>query len=208
MITGQLHKTVGSVRWQDYRCNDTGVVVYYESDKDSELPIRKVSVKNPTDAVFDPNYETRTYGFYGCDSSSLRNSFVKQRMGYVFFMTRYKGTIQKLSNKLMITGYYKIGQNYEVQNLHLRCLEKYTCFNGKQCQALLAKEAVFLSPEEAYQLTAASLKSLGYEKKVTRMTKIELSQEQVKKVLKKFEGKHNCITEYSDTTQELLQEVY
>ncbi|MGM0444483.1 MAG: hypothetical protein ACQEQV_09870 [Fibrobacterota bacterium] len=207
MITGDVHKTVGSVRWQEYICNDSGIIVYYESDKDSELPIRKVSVKSIDDAHFEPNYETGTYGFYGCANSTLRNNFVKKHRGYVFFMTRYQGTVQQLNGKLMITGYYKVGKSFDVQNLHLRYLDSYTCFNGKQCQALLADEKLFVRPEDAYQLTAASLKSFGYEKKVTRMTKIEVDEDRVKKILKKFKDKENVVDMYSTTTQELLEDL-
>jgi hypothetical protein len=207
MITGYLDKLVGSVRWQDYRAKNTGVIVYYESDKDSDLPIRKVSVSRLSEADFDPNYETKTYGFYGCENTNLRNNFIKKRRKYVFFMTRYRGTIQKYANKLMITGYYRVAKNYDVQNLHLRSLEKYTCFNAKQCQAFLADEAAFFAPEDAYHLTAASLKSFGYEKKVTRMTKIEVDEDNTKKILKKFKGKDDIRAEYAETTQELLSEL-
>lgn len=204
MINGDIPGTVNSVKWQGYRGGDAGVIVYYESDPNSELPIRKVPVKESQSAFFDPNYETKTFGLYGCGATNLRNKFVKKKWGYVFFITKYKGTIEEFEDKLIMTGYYRIDRTADVQKLHLRHLDEYSCFDARNCHALRADEAVFLKTEDSYNLTTTSLKSFGHDKKVTKMTKIEITDEMVKKILKKFTGKENAIEEYCDLTQELL----
>jgi hypothetical protein len=198
---------VNSLKWQGYRGGDKSIVVYYESDSNSELPLRKIPEEGAKKHISaDPNYETLTYGLYDCGKSKMRNTFVKRKYGYVFFMTRYEGTDEKLEGKVMITGYYKVDRTADVQKLHLRQLESSSCMSDRICQALRAVEAVFVSTEDAYILTAASLKSLGYEKKVTRMTKIDLDEEQTKKVIKKFAGKENIISKYVEETLDLLPE--
>lgn len=198
-MEGKVTVGIKSIKWQGFRSGTTGIVVYYESDTDSELPIRMITGTRKTDHnEVDPNYETMTYGLYDCVNSKLRNVFARKKYGYVFFMTRYQGTIEELEGKYLLTGYYRVDATSDVQKLHLRHLEDTTCINGKTCQALRAGEAVFLTAEDSYKLTKAALKSIGYEKKVTRMTKIELTEEMVKKLLKKFEGKENALAKYID----------
>ncbi len=196
-MEGKVTVNAGSIKWQGYRSGTTGFVVFYESDTESELPIRMITGTRKTDHnEMDPNYESKTYGLFDCVNSKMRNQFEKKKYGYIFFMTRYQGKIAELNDKVLITGYYKIGSTSDVQKLHLRHLEDSACINSKTCSALKADEAVFLSAEDSYKLTTAGLKSIGYDKKVTRMTKIELDEEMVKKLLKKFDGKENQIDAY------------
>lgn len=199
--------TMGVISWQGYRHKETGVVVYYDSSETNLLPIRTNIGKKGKPADFDPNYETKTYGLQSCTASRHRTNFVKNKSGYLFFMTKYQGSDKKLKDKFMITGYYKIASIAEVQKLHIRNfgMEDSSCFNEKLCYALKAGEsendAVFLSQEDSYILTAASLKALGIDKKITKATKIELDEEKTKKLLKKFEGKENKIADYIAQTQ-------
>jgi hypothetical protein len=123
-------------------------------------------------------------------------------------MTKYAGPDAKLKDKFMVTGYYKIGSIAEVQKLHLRYIEDNSCIAEKLCYALRASvnekgesDVVFLSQEDAYILSAAALKSLGIEKKITKAAKIELDEDKTKKLLKKFEGKENKIADYISQTQ-------
>lgn len=206
MIDGMITTSVNSVKWQGFRGGDTGMIVYYESDPNSELPLRKIPVKEGVIPVMDPNYETKTYGMYHCKNTKLRNSFVKKKFGYLFFMTKYDGTDPKYDGKVMITGYYKIGSYADMQKLHLRHLNENSCLNDRVCQGLRATDAVFVKPEDAYILTTAALKSLDYEKKITRMSKIVLTDEMVVKVLKKFKGKENILEQYVEETTDLMPE--
>lgn len=195
------------VSWQGYRHKEIGIIVYYDSCEMSLLPIRTNSSKKGKQADADPNYETATYGLHSCTASRHRTNFVKNKCGYVFFMTRYQGANQKLKDKMMVTGYYKIGSTAEIQKLHLRYfgLEGSSCFAEKLCYALKASpgenDVVFLSDEDSYVLTAAALKSLGIDKKITKATKIELDEEKTKKLLKKFEGKENKVADYIALTK-------
>ena len=190
------------ISWQGYRHKETGVIVYYDSNETALLPIRTNIGKKGKSPDADPNYETATYGLHSCTASRHRTNFVKNKCGYVFFMTKYQGANDKLKDKMIITGYYKIGSIAEVQKLHLRYfgLDDSSCFAEKACYAFKASEgegsAVFLSDEDSYVLNAASLKSLGIDKKITKATKIELDEEKTKKLLKKFEGKENRIADY------------
>ena len=189
---------MGLISWQGYRHKETGVIVYYDSSETALLPIRANIGKKGKSADADPNYETATYGLQSCTASRHRTNFVKNKFGYLFFMTKYQGTEKKHKDKIMITGYYKIANVAEVQKIHIRNLgmEDSSCFNEKLCYALKADEAVFLSEEDCYVLTKASLSALGIDKKITKATKIELDEEKTKKLLKKFEGKENKIADY------------
>lgn len=190
--------TMSLISWQGYRHKETGVIVYYDSSETNTLPIRTNIGKKGKIADADPNYETLTYGLQSCTASAHRTNFVKNKCGYLFFMTKYQGAEKKHKDKIMITGYYKIASIAEVQKIHIRNLgmEDSSCFNSKLCYALKAEEAVFLAEEDCYVLTKASLSALGIDKKITKATKIELDEEKTKKLLKKFEGKENKIADY------------
>ncbi|MDR0303590.1 MAG: hypothetical protein LBH98_02310 [Chitinispirillales bacterium] len=199
---------ISNISWQGYRHKEIGVIVYYDSNETALLPIRTTTSKNVDD---DPNYESATYGLYSCSSSRHRANFVKNKYGYVFFMTKYQGRNEKFKDKIMVTGFYKIGSIADVQKLHLRYLQKNSCFSEKLCYALKSSvnekgenDAVFLSEEDAYILNPSALKSLGIDKKITKATKIELDEEHTKKLLKKFEGKDNKISDYIKQTQQNL----
>ena len=69
----------------------SAMVVFYGGDPISELPIREVPEELPSDVVQDPNYETGTYGLYACSRSQIRNAFVKAKMRYLVFLTKYVG---------------------------------------------------------------------------------------------------------------------
>ena len=201
---------ISNILWQGYRHKDTGIVIYYDSHEAAALPVRASVAKGGKSAGNDPHYESATYGLHSCSASRYRINFVKNKFGYVFFMTKYQGRNEKLKDKIMITGFYKIGSVADVQKMHLRYLDSNSCFAEKLCYALKAaanekgeSEAVFLSEEDAYVLNSTSLKSLGFDKKITKTTKIELNEEQTKKLLKKFEGKENKIADYIKQTKEL-----
>jgi hypothetical protein len=187
-IVMNINTAAANIFWQGYRHKGTGVIVYYDSDETSLLPIRTSLGKKGKAADADPNYETGTYGLYGCSASPHRTKFIKNKFGYLFFMTKYSGADIKLKDKIIITGYYKIGSISEVQKLHLRYIDENSCIAEKLCYALKASinetggnDLVFLSLEDAYQLNSAAMKLLGIEKKITKATKIELDEERTKK---------------------------
>jgi hypothetical protein len=197
-----------NISWQGYRHKTTGVIIYYDSDETALLPIRVTTDKKGNPANSDPNYETGTYGLHSCTSSNYRANFVKNKCGYIFFMTKYQGKDEKLKDKFIVTGYYAIGSTAEVQKLHLRYLDGNSCSSEKMCFALKASQnengennAAFFSLDDAYVLNSVALKSFGIDKKITKATKIELDEEKTKKLLKKFEGKENKIADYISQTK-------
>jgi len=204
--------TMKTADWQGYRHKDTGVLVYYDADETSALPVRATVGSKGKSANADPNYESGTYGLYSCTASPHRTKFVKNKLGYIFFMTKYQGTDVKMKDKVVVTGYYRIGSVADVRNLHLRHLEDNSCFAEKNCYALRSNvgengenEMFFVSYDDAFLLNPAALKSLEIDKKITKAAKIELDEDKTKKLLKKFEGKENKVAEYISQTAELAE---
>ncbi|MDD5674004.1 MAG: hypothetical protein PHC61_07575, partial [Chitinivibrionales bacterium] len=99
-----LKKNVEGFPWQDYRGSNSGMIVLYDSDPLSELPIREVPEDNASATQPDPHYESGTYGVYGCVRPKIRNSFFKSKLRYLFFMTKYVGTKEEFKNAYFITG--------------------------------------------------------------------------------------------------------
>ena len=92
VFNGTLTRHVDSIPWQDYRASENGMVLYYTTEPISEIPVREIPEEIPSSVSPDPHYETGTYGLYGCSRAKIRNTFVKSKTRYVFFMSRYVGT--------------------------------------------------------------------------------------------------------------------
>ena len=99
-----LSLTPESAAWQDYRSSNTGMVVFYASDPISELPIREVPEELPSEILPDPHYETGTYGLYACGKSKIRAAFVKSKIRYLVFVTKYAGTNVEFKDKSALPG--------------------------------------------------------------------------------------------------------
>ncbi|MFW6221527.1 MAG: hypothetical protein ACOC4C_03595 [Fibrobacterota bacterium] len=202
-LEGSIPKHVDSIPWQDYRGSETGMVIFYPTDPVSELPIREVPEEVTSEVLPEPNYETATYGLYGCSRPKIRNSFVKAKMKYLFFMTKYAGSNYDFSDTLMITGYYRIAKTANVQKLHIRYLSDYSCLNDDACQALRADEVHFLSVQDAMVLTPEFLESMGYTSRVTKQTRISIDEEKTAEILKYIRSKPNHVEEYIEETRRL-----
>ncbi len=202
--TGSVPVHVASLKWQDYRGLGTGTVVYYNSDSVSELPIREIPEEIPSDIVAEPNYETGSYGVYGCTQTKMRNAFAKKKQGYLFFMTRYSGTNPEFLDDLMVTGFYHVSHIADSQKLHIRYLNEYSCISDKQCTAMRADEIHFVSVEDAYMVSPEKLEEWGASTRVTRQTKIALEEEQVQELLEYLRSKENKISEYKEITEDLM----
>ncbi|MBD3317704.1 MAG: hypothetical protein GF344_18105 [Chitinivibrionales bacterium] len=202
-IPGTVPKHVESIPWQDYRASETGLIAYYNSDPVSELAIREIPEQYPSEVAPDPNYETGTYGLYGCGRNKVRNTLVKAKSRYLFFMTRYEGTIGENYDRVLVTGYYRVAAVADVQKLHIRYLEEYSCIGSEKCMALRADEAAFVSVEDAYEVSSDVLKSWGAATRVTKQTRIALDEEQTKQVLEHLKSKPNRIDDYIEQTKQL-----
>lgn len=198
-----IPKHVDNIPWQDYRGSDKGMVIYYNTDPVSEMPIREVPDELPTDIVPEPNYETLTWGLNSCSHAKIRTAFVKSKLRYLFFMTKYTGANYDFMDQLMITGYYRIYKTANAQKLHIRHLENYSCIGEETCVALRADEAYFLSLNDAFILTPKILESWGATSRITRQTRIILDKEKTAELLEYFNSKTNRTQEYIDETERL-----
>jgi hypothetical protein len=201
---GILKKSVDTIAWQDYRASNTGMLVFYSTDPVSEMAIREV----PEDASLpfspDPHYETGTYGFYGCFKSKQRSSFAKSKSRYMFFMTKYTGTLEAFRDKLMVTGFYRVAKTADVQKIHIRYLSEYSCVDADSCTALRADEVHFVSLDNALIITDEVLKSWNYASKITKQTKIMLEVDKTEELLAYLRNKPNVRDQYIAETKRLL----
>lgn len=207
LVTGVVPVHAGSLKWQDYRGSDTGLIVYYNTDSVSELPIREIPEGIPSDVAAEPNYESATYGIYGCVQSKMRSVFVKKKFGYLFFMTKYSGTVPEFLDDLMITGYYKVKQTTDVQKLHIKHLDNYSCINDKSCVALRADVVRFVSVTDAFKITPKHLEKWGASSRITRQSKIELTADQVKEIVSFLDAKENVLDQYIEITADLTPSI-
>ncbi len=192
-----------SASWQDYRASNTSMVVFYASDPISEIPIREIPEELPSDIMPEPNYETGTYGYFGCSKSKIRNAFFKSKIRYLIFMTKYAGANADFKDKYFITGYYRITKVADVKRVHIRNLTDYSCLDEDVCYALRADQVRFTNVEDAYELTDKILKSWDYKARITRQTRILLNEEQTAKIIEFLDSKDNKLQEYIDETKRL-----
>ncbi len=203
LINGIIPVHVDSANWQDYRGSDIGMVVCYNTDPVSSIPIREVPEEIPSDIIPEPNYETGTFGFYGCRFTKMRNIFVKKKIGYLFFMTKYAGTKVEFADDNMVTGFYRIKQIVDAKKLHIRYLNEYSCLSEDFCYALHADQNWFVTIEDAFKITDEVLKSWNYQSRITRQTKIMLDEEKCGELLEYLKSKKNIVDIYIDETVRL-----
>lgn len=198
-----MDRPVEGVPWQDYRASNIGMVVFYASDPVSELPIREVPEEYPSTILPEPNYETGTYGFYGCSRTKIRATFVKSKIRYLIFVTKYAGSNADYKDKYLITGYYRINQIADVKKQHIRYCSDYSCLDENSCYALRADEVHFVDVEDAYPVTDQVLKSWGFKARLTRQSRIVLSEEQTTEIMEFLQSKPNISDKYVEETVRL-----
>ncbi len=191
--------SVESASWQDYRASNTAMIVFYATDPVSELPIREIPEELPTDILPEPNYETGTYGFYGCGKSKVRSAFVKSKIRNLFFITKYAGTKAEYKDRYFITGWYRIFKTADVKKLHIRYTSDYSCLDEEFCMALRSDAHRFVSIEDAFEVTPEVLKSWDCPTRLTKQTRIVLDEERTAAVLDHLMSK-------ADITGELIAE--
>lgn len=189
--------------WQDYRASNTGMVVFYTSDPVSEIPIREVPEEIPSEVTPEPHYETGTYGFYGCSKSKVRNAFVKSKIRYLLFMTKYEGAKADFKEKVMITGFYKITKVADVKKMHIRYCSEYSCLDEDTCSALKAEEVRFVNVEDALILSPEVLKKWDYKTKITKQARILLNEDQTLEVVEYLRNKPDATSQYVAETARL-----
>lgn len=192
-----------SASWQDYRASNTGMVVFYASDPISEIPIREIPEELPSEIAPEPNYETGTYGYFGCSKSKMRNTYFKSKIRYLIFMTKYVGARSEFKDKYFITGYYRVTKVADVKRVHIRNLSEYSCLDEDVCYALRADRLRFVSIDDAFELTDKIMKAWDYKARITKQTRIVLNEEQTTQVINFLESKNDFLDQYITETQRL-----
>lgn len=198
-----MRSSLESAAWQDYRASNTSMVVFYVSDPISEIPIREIPEEFPSEIIPEPNYETGTYGYFGCSKSKIRNAFYKSKIRYLFFMTKYAGSNADFKDKYFITGYYRVNKIADVKRNHIRNLTDYSCLDEDACYAMRADQVRFVTVENAFELTDKILKSWDYKARITKQTRILLSEEQTAQVITYLDSKENSLDDYIAETERL-----
>jgi hypothetical protein len=195
---------VGSVNWQDYRATNTGMIVYYSSDPVSEVPIREIPEEFDSPVAPEPHYETGTHGLYSCSRPKVRQAFMKSKVRYLLFVTKYAGTNADLRDKYLITGFYRISRTADAKRLHIRYCRDYECLElTSSCMAFLADEVHFVAAEDAVVVTEEMLKAWGYAARITKQTRIILDETQTAALLAHLRLKPNALDAYIAETERL-----
>jgi hypothetical protein len=192
-----------SIAWQDYRSSNTAMVVYYTTDPISELPIREVPEELPSEILPEPNYETGTFGVYGCGKSKIRAAFAKSKNRYMLFATKYAGAKADFKDKTVITGFFRINKSADVKKLHIRYGSDYSCIDEDTCIALRADEIRFVAIQDAFPITDEVLKSWNYKARITKQTRIILNEEQTNPVVDFLRLKTDITPQYIAETKRL-----
>jgi len=88
-----------------------GRILIYYSTKSSEWPIRDVDDSHGLDHRLEPNLETGTYNFFAsCNQNHVAAMVMFSKERYVFFATKYSGTVRKFQGRLILAGYYTIDE--------------------------------------------------------------------------------------------------
>jgi hypothetical protein len=202
-----MNKTASGVPWQDYRASNTGMAVYYGSDPISELPIREIPLKYPSEIESEPNYETGTFGYFSCARTKIRSTFVKSKIRYLIFLTKYAGTNTEYQGKYYATGFYRITKTADVKKLHIRQCSEFSCLDEKVCYALRADESRFVAIEDAYPVTPQVLKDWDFNGRLTRQSRIFLTEEQTAALLDHLMKKPDIRDKYIEETARLLPNI-
>jgi hypothetical protein len=206
MLDGIMRKSAGSIPWQDYRSSNKGMIVTYDTDPVSELAIREVPEELPSAVLPEPNYESGTYGLYGCSKTKIRNAFYKEKLRYIFFVARYQGAKVEFRDKHFVTGVYRVHKTADVHKLHLRYLAESNCIDIESCMALLADQVHFVAVGDALEVTAATQELWGYKAKFTKQTRIILDENHTKNMLEYLLSKPNVLAKYIEETRRLSPE--
>ncbi len=202
-IHTHIPKSIDSVLWQDHRAAETGIIVVYASDPVSEMPVRKIPDEIPSDISPEPNYESGTYGFFGCISPKTRTRIVRSRARYLFFLTQYEGRNQEKRGSFLVTGYYRLHKAADVQKLHLRYLPNPNCISTDPCWAVKADKVHFVHTNEAFEVTPEVMETWDKKKKITSQTRIELTDEHTASLIEYLDSKPNAVAKYIEETKRL-----
>lgn len=197
--------------WQDYRGNNAGSLLYVETSRQAAVPVRDQLNENEKGYLYEPNYETGTYGLMSCYNVKNINAIVKAKSRYILFGTRYEGMSEpEFKNKYFIHGYMRIDKTRDVRTRHI---QKFMATPGAaepECMQLEKNIAVygpmhFVSLADSFELSDELLKEWGYKGHASRQLKSVFKEEQLKKILDHLDSKPDMIDEYIETVEEFKE---
>lgn len=198
--------------WQDFRGDHAGVLMYVETSKQSVLPVRDQLNEQGKGNLFEPNYETRTYGFISSKNARAVNSIIKNKHRYVLFGTRYDGVEDEFKGKFLIIGYMRIDKVKDVKQRHvhnymrnLDSQDEPECMDLDKSYALYSEDMKFFNPEDCFELSSDVMKGWGYKGRVTKQMKLLLENEKLDDVLTHFGTKTDISDEYIETVKEFIE---
>lgn len=202
-----MQNTIRFAKWNDYRGSKNAVVIHFESSPSLELPVRDILGENGKSLQVEPNMETGTYGYNRCLDGKTRNSFVKNRKGYLLFFTRYSGTRTEYAGRDFVVGYYRVTQIADVRSLHIRNFENEACPEVEHCFSLRSQNIKFVSIEDSFELSTGKLKEWGYKGKLTRQLRLALDEPKLNEILAHFEDKKDVTGLYISEIEKLTQKL-
>jgi len=102
-----------------------------------------------------------------------------------------------------ITGWYRIFKTADVKNCISVTLSDYSCLDEDVCHALRADTIRFVSIENAFEVTPEALKSWNYKARLTKQTRIILTEEQAAAVIDHLRSKPDITATLVAETQRL-----
>ena len=197
--------------WQDYRGNHAGVMLYVETSSQSILPIRDQLNENGKGNLFEPNYETSTYGMKSCFNTKQINSIVKNKYRYVLFGTKYNGLSAEHKGKFIIFGYMRIDKIKDLRSKHIHdymrnpdSKEEPDCIRFDKAWACYSEDTVFLDIENCVELSKDQLKEWGIKARLTKQMKLVLEDETLDALLNTMSGCEDKTEAYIETTAEFI----
>ena len=155
--------------WQDYRGNAAGSLLYVETSHQSEMPVRDQLNENGKGFLYEPNYETSTYGLMSCYNVKAINAILKAKSRYILFGTRYEGlSDSELRNKYLIMGYMRIDKIKDVRTRHIQRYMANPELQEPECMQMEHNWAVygpmrFVSMNDAFVVTDEVYEHIVYE---------------------------------------------
>lgn len=174
----------GHTKWKPYAgTSNSSYLDWYFCDKNAvEIPIRDVSRKGKT----EPHYEDRSFNLSSRCNRLLLRGAISRNERYIFFFTRYTGSIKKFRDKFFITGYYKIDKICNVSD------KDYATRH-----AVLADKPKFVKIQDALPLQDI----IKCSSKNSRHIPKRLTAKKVSRILRYFQNKKNEVKKYTKETE-------
>lgn len=207
-------KQINLEGWQDYRGAHTALVVFVESSKQSVLPCRDQMNEQGKGFLYEPNYETRTYGWISSLNSKLINGAIKSKHRYLLFVSRYEGILREFKDKYLIHGYMRIDKIMDARPRHMKLFAladegtvEPECIDLEHAYACYSEDMKFYTPEDSFVLTPEILDHWGYKGRLSRQMKLTTEPFALDEVLEFFAQKKDSTAEYIQTADEFIEAI-